>query len=156
VSSVEIRTARLSDTAAIADIFRAASLSNDGDRAALLANPDALVFDETPVREGRTRVAVMQEQVVGFATTRPTGDSHELDDLFVDPTFMRHGLARRLIADAVDRARATHSRRIEVTANGHALSFYRAVGFELGETTDTEFGPGYRMHLDIHRDQRGP
>lgn len=145
----EIRTALLGDVPRIADVFVQSSLSNEGDRPALLAHPDALVFDDEPVRQQRTRVALSNEHIIGFATARPVGDIDELDDLFVDPDWMRRGVARDLIADAVKDARARGARRIEVTANGHALAFYTTTGFVLDGTADTEFGPGYRMHLDV-------
>lgn len=145
----EIRIARPDDLAAVRDLYRRSSLSNDGDRAVLLANPDVLVFDDTPVREKRTRVAVIGERIVGFATTRAVADIDELDDLFVDPAWMRRGVASNLVVDATAIARSRGASRIEVTANEHALAFYAAAGFVLGDTTETQFGLGYRMHLDV-------
>ena len=58
-----IRVAAPTDVGALSDVFRRASLSNDGDRDALLANPDALVFDEASVHEQRTRVAIVADGV---------------------------------------------------------------------------------------------
>ena len=94
-------------------------------------------------------MAVSGERIVGFATTNPVGDVDELDDLFVDPDWMRRGIALDLVFDATAIARDRGATRIEVTANGHALSFYGAAGFVLDEMTETRFGPGYRMHLDV-------
>ena len=145
----KIRTAHVGDVPLIADLFRTSSLSNEADRPALLANPDALVFDDAAVRAQRTRVALSGERIVGFVTTRPVGEIDELDDLFVDPDWMRRGVARDLVVDAAEVARCRGVRRIEVTANGHALAFYAAVGFVLQAVTDTDFGPAYRMHLDV-------
>jgi GNAT superfamily N-acetyltransferase len=86
---------------------------------------------------------------VGFATTRVVGDIVELDDLFVDPEWMRRGVARTLVSDTVGVVRAAGSTRIEVTANSHALDFYGAVGFVADGRTPTQFGVGIRMHLDV-------
>lgn len=144
-----IRIAQPADVTSIRDVYRRASLSNAGDRADLLANPDALQFEETPVREQRTRVAVDGERVVGFATTRASGDVVELDDLFVDPDSMRQGVGRALVDDAVLAARSLGAARVEVIANGHALDFYRVAGFVEDGLTETQFGPGHRMHLDV-------
>ena len=112
-------------------------------------NPEVLVFDDAAVRAGRTRVAVADGHIVGFATTTVTGELAELDDLFVDPPWMRSGVARALILDAASAARTVGSRRIEVTANDHARGFYDAVGFVADGAVATQFSPGTRMHLDI-------
>jgi ribosomal protein S18 acetylase RimI-like enzyme len=144
-----IRTARSADFDALAALFRKSSLSNDRDRPMLLANPDALLFEESAVPEQRTRVAVVAERIVGFATTRTVAGIVELDDLFVDPDWMRCGVGRALIGDVVASARAEGAARVEVTANGHALAFYEKVGFVSDTVTETRFGPGLRMHLDV-------
>jgi len=149
VLNYTIRAAVPSDVAALGDVFRRSSLSNDGDREALLANPDALVFDDASVHEQRTRVTVVDGRLVGFATTRVVADFVELDDLFVDPDWMRRGVGRALIADVVTLARSWGASRVEVTANGHALDFYETTGFIVDGVTDTRFGPGIRMHLEL-------
>src|SRR3954447_24344412 len=129
MSDLLIRTADVNDFEAISDVYREASLSNAGDREALLANPEVLVFEIGSIVEGGTRVAVDDGRVVGFATTTPAGDVAELDDLFVDPDRMRRGVARALVLDAVSRVRSGGFSRIKVTANSHAREFYDAVGF---------------------------
>jgi GNAT superfamily N-acetyltransferase len=151
VSLVEVRAGRPGDTAAMEGVFRRASLSNAQDRAALLAHPEALRLSEDLVDQGRTRVAQLTDgTIVGFASTRPTQAAVlELDDLFVDPAWMRHGVARALMQTIEAQAVAEGVTRVEVTANEHALEFYRAVGFVVDGPADTEFGPGLRMHLDV-------
>ena len=148
MSDLLIRTADASDFEVISDVYRRASLSNEGDRGSLLANPEVLVFEVGSIVEG-TRVAVDDGRVVGFATTTPAGEVAELVDLFVDPRRMRRGVARALVLDAVSLARAGGSSRIEVTANSHALDFYNAVGFVADHEVPTQFAPGTRMHLDV-------
>jgi hypothetical protein len=41
------------------------------------------------------------------------------------------------------------TRRIEVTANPHALGFYEKAGFVVAHDVRTRFGPASRMHLDV-------
>ena len=149
VADFLIRGADAKDFEAISDVYRRSSLSNEGDREVLWANPEVLVFDGGSIREGRTRVAVDDGRLVGFATTTLVGEIAELDDLFVDPDWMRRGVARALVLDAASVARAGGSNRIEVTANAHALGFYNAVGFVADGVVPTRFAPGTRMHLDI-------
>ena len=115
----------------------------------MLANPDAIVLDEVPVRDGRTRVALADERIVGFATLL-FGDVAELEDLFVDPDWMRQGVGTALIEDAVAIARSRGFTRIEVTGNDHAREFYAAVGFVVVGTVITPLGPtAPRMHLEL-------
>ena len=130
------------------DVRRRSSLSNDGDRAHILANPDTLEYDPAPLREGRTRVAVDGGHIVGFATTAGH-DELELEALFVEPSSMRTGVGRALIDDLVDNARAEGIALIRVTANPHALAFYEALGFVDDGVVPTRFGGAPRMHLDV-------
>jgi GNAT superfamily N-acetyltransferase len=141
-----IRTAVAADLPALRKIYRAASLSNAGDAPALLARPEFLVFAGDGIADGRTLVAVVGDQVIGFATI--AGGS-ELEDLFVDPSWRRRGAALRLVRRLADVARGNGSARIWVTGNPHALAFYRAAGFvEAGEVS-TELGAGLRMSLGL-------
>jgi GNAT superfamily N-acetyltransferase len=149
VASYQIRDALPGDAAAVSDVYRRSSLSNDGDRDRLLASPDSLVFDPASVREGRTRVALADGRIVGFATTSTVADVAELDDLFVDPDWMRRGVATQLVLDVEAVARSHGATRVEVTANDHALAFYLQVGFVAGGRVETEFGAGTRMRLDL-------
>ena len=159
MGTIEVREATATDEPAVARIFRDASLSNAGDRAVLLAHPEALVLADGLLARGRTRVATSSDgAVVGFASTRPTGPGViELDDLFVDPRARRRGVARTLLARVLAEAAAEDVVRMEVTANPHALEFYDAVGFVVDGPVDAELGPGLRMHLEVappDRDRR--
>ena len=151
MSAVHVRDAYAHDEPVLARILGKASLSNVGDRDALLAHPEALTLSADWLASGRTRVATFADgTVVGFATTRPTDPGVlELDDLFVDPAAMRTGVARQLILRIATEAEREDVARIDVTANEHALGFYHAVGFVVGARVDTEFGSAQRMHLDV-------
>lgn len=150
VEALEIRTATLADFDAVQEVFRRASLFNEGDRPYLLAYPDALELSDTQLREGRTRVGCLADgRLVGFITTEAHADHVELVDLFVDPTHMRKGIGRALLEDVVSSLHESEIVRIEVTANRHSLDFYRDVGFVIDGTLETRFDPGFRMHRDI-------
>jgi GNAT superfamily N-acetyltransferase len=96
------------------------------------------------------RVATAADgRIAGFATSVIGGEAVELEDLFVDPGWMRRGAARALVEDAVAIARRHGAGRIEVTGNPHALAFYYKVGFVLDGEVQTRFGPGSRMHRDV-------
>ena len=139
----------MGDLPALRNVFRRSSLSNERDRPSLLGHPDALEYSDHAVADGRVRVAVIDDRIVGFATVLATGQIGELDDLFVDPDWMRRGIATELVLDALANAREDGVARIEVTANEHALAFYESVGFVSDGTRQTQFGRGRRMHLDV-------
>lgn len=146
-----MRDATIDDLPELQAVFRRASLTNDDDRPLLEAHPELLDLSEAAVREGRTRVAVVDGAVVGFATLAPGAerDAVELEDLFVDPDHMRRGIARALIADVRSAATASGHRRVEVDGNAHARAFYEAVGFVAVGEVQLEHGTAIRMHLDL-------
>jgi GNAT superfamily N-acetyltransferase len=144
-----IRPGTPADYPAVAAIFRSASLSNDSDRENLLANPQHLIVDPAGLDQGRTYVAQEGESIVGFASWIEAEGNVDLDDLFVDPTWMRRGIATALVLHIVDVLRGHGVSRLEVTANPNALDFYRAVGFRDIGVARTEFGTAPRMALMI-------
>ncbi len=73
----------------------------------------------------------------------------EIEDLFVDPNWMRKGVATRLIADQIVIAKRQQIHRLAVTANPHAYAFYCSVGFTHRHEVQTMFGPGSRMELAV-------
>lgn len=148
---VVLRDAVPGDLAALSDVFRRSSLSNDGDRPNLLAHPEVLELSDLAVREGRTRTAVAGGNIVGFASWLEAGDGFEIEDLFVDPQWMRRGIGRALVLDLIAIARGRGTDRVEVTANQHALAFYENVGFVVYREDTTRFGPAPRMRLDLTR-----
>jgi GNAT superfamily N-acetyltransferase len=115
----------------------------------LLANPEVLEFDDRGVRERRTRAAVIDGQTAGFASWLGAGEAIEVEDLFVDPGWMRQGIGMALVLDLIAIARGRGIGRVEVTANEHALAFYRKAGFVAYREAATRFGPAPRMRLDV-------
>src|SRR5262249_56254402 len=109
---------------ALREVYRRSSLSNDGDRANLLAHPDALELSDLSVREGRTRTAVADDRIAGFATWLRTGDRIELEDLFVDPEWMRRGAGPALGEDLVASARSPRIPPIHATPHDPSPPVY--------------------------------
>jgi ribosomal protein S18 acetylase RimI-like enzyme len=144
-----IRLGTSADLPAAASVYRRASLSNAGDRDNLLAHPEYLTLGPEGLAEGRTHVAEDDGSVVGFATWAGTGTAGtvELEDLFVDPACRRRGIAAALVSRIAEILRALGTERLEVTANPHALEFYRAAGFIECGVAGTDFGDAPRMML---------
>ena len=144
-----IRVGTPADLPALADVYRRASLSNPGDRERLLAHPEHLVLDPEGLTEGRTHVAEEGGAVVGFATWAETDDGMELEDLFVDPNWMRRGIATALVNCIADVVRSRGADTLEVTASPDALEFYRAVGFDDIGVAETAFGSAPQLLLRL-------
>jgi GNAT superfamily N-acetyltransferase len=100
--------------------------------------------------EGHTYVAEEEGSLVGFATWSEVGGVVELEDLFVEPGWRRRGIAAALVSHIVQVLRARGVQRLEVTANPHAMGFYRAAGFVDCGVADTVLGSAPRMVLAIH------
>jgi GNAT superfamily N-acetyltransferase len=81
------------------------------------SSPEFLEWSGVAVAERRTRVARVAGRIVGFSTTAGLGPIAELEDLFVDPEWMRRGVGRRLVDDLQQLARRRGWSRIEVDAN---------------------------------------
>lgn len=148
--SLAVRDAEPADVARLREVFRRSSLSHEGQRGLLLAHPEVLELDADAVLAGGTRVAVLDGEVVGFATVGDGADGAvELVDLFVDPDQQRGGIGRALVEDLAGRARGGGATRIEVTANEGALAFYEALGFVRTGVSPTRFGPAPRMERHL-------
>jgi len=121
------------------------------DRAALLANPDAIDLPLEQITAGRTVVAESAGQLLGFAVVlaREDGDA-ELDGLFVEPTYWRHGLGRALVEQAERIATSDGAANLWVTANTRALGFYDSCGFVTVGEVQTRFRPAPKMRKSIH------
>ena len=146
-----IRLGAPADLSAATGVYRRASLSNAGDRDNLLAHPEYLILGPEGLAEGRTYVAEEDGSVVGFATWAQADGAIELEDLFVDPSWRRRGIATALVRCIVDVLRAQGVAWLEVTANPHAREFYRSAGFTDCGVAETDFGAAPRMRLAISR-----
>jgi GNAT superfamily N-acetyltransferase len=144
-----IRLGTPADFAAATGVYARASLSNASYRDILRAHPEHLILEPEALAEGRTYVAIEDGVVVGFATWAEADGAVELEDLFVDPDHMRRGLGMALVRQVAEVLRARGVQRLEVTANPHAMAFYRAAGFTDCGVTETEFGTAPRMVLEI-------
>jgi diaminopropionate ammonia-lyase len=151
VATWTIRPVGEGDAAAMAEVFRRASLANDGDRAALLAHPEVLELEADALAGSTVAADGTDGTVIGFIRLVYGDGTAELEDLFVDPDWMRRGVATALVRHEADAARRAGITRVDLTANPHALAFYERVGFVRDGDEPTRFGTGTRMHLDIDR-----
>jgi GNAT superfamily N-acetyltransferase len=121
-------------------------MSNEGDRPLFSLHPELLDWsNQEALLEGRIRIAVSGEQVVGFSTLLFTERAAIVDDLFVHPDWQKRGIGRAMVEDMSFAARHAGWKTIEVDANPHALTFYTSVGFVAVGEVAVEYGTGLRM-----------
>jgi N-acetylglutamate synthase-like GNAT family acetyltransferase len=147
-----IRPAQPSERHALEELQRRSSTHHPLYREQLAAHPDAIDLPAEQITAGLVRVAEQNGVVVGFAVLlERSGDTCELDGLFVEPDRMRTGIGRRLVQDAEQIARERGATRIDVVANPQATAFYIALGFTTTGEAQTRFGSAPRMSLSIAR-----
>jgi ribosomal protein S18 acetylase RimI-like enzyme len=145
-----IRRAVTSEQKELEDLQLRASLTNAGDRDALLDHPDAIEVPLAQIAAGVVFVAEWNGTIVGFAAVEPRGDGEsELDALFVDPNMRRRGIARSLVGHCAEVARTRKSAALCVVGNSHAKDFYTACGFSVIGTAETRFGTGLLMRMIV-------
>ncbi len=146
-----IRDARPDEAPALAALQRRSADVWDEYRAQLAANPDAIEPPHRAIADGRVRVAAdASGRLLGFSVVLPIRDGRcELDDLFVEPEWMRRGVGRLLVADLTARAAAAGASHVDVIANPNALAFYERLGFETTGQASTRFGEAPRMSLEL-------
>ncbi len=147
---IVIRPAQHAERSSLERLQWRASLSNPGDRDALLANPDAIALPIEQITNGDVFVAERNGVAVGFATVVPRPDGQaELDALFVEPDLWRGGIGRVLVEHCVTVARQRSSAILHVVGNPHAEGFYVACGFRTSGNVDTRFGRGLAMQREL-------
>jgi len=147
---VSIRPARTDERTMLEALQRRASLSNPGDRDALLANPDAIVLPIEQIAGGCVFVAECNGVIAGFAAMLPRPDGGaELDALFVEPQLWKRGIGRRLVDHVAGVARVKAASFLHVIGNPHAEGFYVSCGFRATGTIDTRFGVGLAMRRPL-------
>jgi N-acetylglutamate synthase-like GNAT family acetyltransferase len=145
-----IRRAATSEQRELEELQLRASLTNTGDRDALLAHPDAIELPVAQIAAGGVFVAERRGTIVGFAAVEQRADGEsELDALFVDPSMRRRGIARSLVVHCAEVARTRESASLYVVGNSHAKEFYTACGFSVIGTSETRFGTGLLMRMMI-------
>jgi N-acetylglutamate synthase-like GNAT family acetyltransferase len=146
VNDFLIRCAVVSEQKQLEALQLRASLTNAGDRDALLAHPDAIELPVDQIAAGMVFVSERNSVIVGFAALLPRPDGNvELDALFVDADARRRGVGRSLVEHCAQIARAQGSAAVCVIGNPHAADFYDACGFNVIGTTETRFGAGLLM-----------
>lgn len=146
MSEIAIRLAAREEREALEALQLRASLANEGDRKAILANPDAISLPVEQIEAGLVIVAEAGGPVIGFAALLPRPDADvELDGLFVEPALWRGGVGQALVKRCCELGKEMNAVHLHVVGNPHALGFYERCGFERRGFESTRFGSGIVM-----------
>ena len=86
--------------------------------------------DFSPETLGRLEIWVAEEEreICGWASLVPGDEVAWLEDLWVDPRWMRQGAGSALFGAVADEARRRGAARLEWEAEPNAIGFYRRMG----------------------------
>jgi ribosomal-protein-alanine N-acetyltransferase len=123
-------------------------------------NPWSLETFEKSALNGISLVAKFNDAIVGYILLSSVLDETTIEDITVDSTERRKGIARILIASSFDNARAAGQEHVflEVReSNASAIHLYRSSGFELiGERKNYYETELDRQHPEIVSNKSSP
>jgi GNAT superfamily N-acetyltransferase len=134
---VTIRAAQAADRERLRELTFEAKAHWGYDRDFVRRWADGLSFEDDCERW----VAEADGELVAWAALIPPRDGVAvLDDLWVDPARLRHGIGSRLFRFAEERARELGAARLEWGAEPNAVGFYEKVGGRFLRDHVTEWG----------------
>lgn len=87
------------------------------------------------IRDNHVFVAEADGKVRGFYALCVSGETAELEHMWVTPASLGTGVGKELFLDAMERAAALEVRDVEIMADPNAAGFYRRMGAtQIGET----------------------
>ena len=98
------------------------------DDAFMAACRKELTLTPAGIRASRVQVAELHGRLAGLAEVRSSGDTAQLEKLFVDPAMLRTGTGRKLFEWAKATARAAGATALVIEADPDAAEFYRRMG----------------------------
>ena len=143
-----LRSARPDEAALLSALAYRSKASWGYDERFLSACRGELAVDPAAIIAGRVRVLSDGDRIFGFHGLAEAGPGDaELAWLFVEPELIGRGHGRRLLADAIERARAAGHHRLLIQGDPHAGGFYRASGAVGIGTRPSDSIPGRELPL---------
>jgi N-acetylglutamate synthase-like GNAT family acetyltransferase len=137
VTEPQLRAAAPSDYERLRELTRESKAHWGYDRDFVCGWAEGLTFESDCERW----VAEVDGEVVAWAALIPPADDVAvLDDLWVDPAWIGHGLGSRLFRLAANRARELGAGRLEWGAEPNAVGFYEKLGGRKLRDHVTEWG----------------
>jgi GNAT superfamily N-acetyltransferase len=142
-----VRDARPDEAAALSDLAFRSKAHWGYDDAFMEACRDELRVARADIETGGVLVAETDRAIVGFAALSGDPPDAELEAMFVDPGVIRTGTGTRLLAAALERARARGYRRLLIESDPNATGFYEHQGATRIGDRESASIPGRRLPL---------
>jgi GNAT superfamily N-acetyltransferase len=98
------------------------------DDAFMAACRKELTLTAAGIRASRVQVAELDGRLAGLAEVKSSGETAQLEKLFVEPAMLRTGTGRKLLDWAKATARAAGAMALVIEADPDAAEFYRRMG----------------------------
>lgn len=125
-----VRAARPDECDALSRLAMRAKAHWGYDAATLAGWREELTITPATLADQAVRVAALDgdDRPIGFYVLQTDGDRAELAHLWVEPTFLRRGVGRRLLEHALDAAARGGARSVGVDSDPNAAAFYARLG----------------------------
>lgn len=80
------------------------------------------------IAEHETWMAVIEQETAAYYSFAQNDEGLWLDNLFVLPSFMGHGIGESLFSHALERARGSGALLLKIESDPNAQSFYEKMG----------------------------
>ena len=91
-----------------------------------------LTVSETYILEKEVYKLTIKNDVIGYYSYVESNESEvKLENLFIEPKFIRKGFGKMLMNDFLERVKSTKFKRIVLEADPNAENFYKQIGFKV-------------------------
>jgi GNAT superfamily N-acetyltransferase len=123
-----LRPARPEEGAVLTELCLRSKAVWGYDDAFMAACRKELTLTPATIQASRVEVAEMDGRLAGVAEVKSSGDTAQLEKLFVEPAMLRTGTGRKLLDWAKATARAAGATALVIEADPDAAEFYRRMG----------------------------
>ncbi len=107
--------------------------------------------DEEYIQNWPVVVVEKNNEVLGFYSLKQIASEKRLDNLWIEPRYMRSGLGRVLFENAVERAKELNWTYFRLAGEPDAVQFYEKMGAKLIGKVESRLGEGlFLPHMEIN------
>jgi GNAT superfamily N-acetyltransferase len=143
-----IRTAQVGEATMLTALCVRSKAHGGYDAEFMRLSAQALRVGSSDIALGRVLVAVDgMDRAIGVASVIPEGQSADLDQFFIDPSFVGRGVGRVLFEAAARMARSFGATTLTILADPNAAPFYERLGARFLQNAPSDAIPGRSLPL---------